>query len=688
VVLSAPVRAEGASCPAVWPPRAPDQPVSLLTTEGLLTLRDIAQPLGGAYSSGALAVSPGRDRVAIFVNQPVLEANDTCETLLVFDVATPKEPMIVDSGGGAIEFEQTIYGLRYSSGFLEGNIPAWSPDGSALVYRKRAGGRTQAWLARLDGSPARQLTRAEQDVESVAWSPDGKRVLYSVRPGRTTLTAAHQAEAKTGILYDARILPQISIEPQLPEDLPEQIMAISAVGGEALPASESDRAAFKPPIAIGQDLLPAPKGDGRIADAKPAAPSYFASRTLHVTNNGGTLLECHHPDCTGAVRDIWWHGEDVMFLKRAGWHDEDSVIQAWSPRHGTVRTVLRTMEAISDCTDTQAGVLCIAEDARHPRRIIAIDPVGGARREFFDPNPEIDIANLPTVKRLRWRNNLGLETWADLVLPKGTPPPGGWPMVIVQYRSRGFLRGGTGDEYPIYPMVGRGMAVFSFERPAFPPASYNRADDMSGTVAALNRNWSDRWSVHDSLMRGLDIALSSGAIDPTRIGSTGMSDGSTTTRFALINQNRFAAAAISTCCIGPISTMAFSGTAIADYFRRVGFPDASRPDPDFWRPASMALNAERMNTPLLMQLADTEYIDALDTFTALREHGKPVEMYVFPGEFHDKSQPVHRAAIYQRNLDWFSFWLQGRVDADPAKSGQYQRWEAMKSVAKPAPSGP
>ena len=52
-------------------------------------------------------------------------------------------------------------------------------------------------------------------------------------------------------------------------------------------------------------------------------------------------------------------------------------------------------------------------------------------------------------------------------------------------------------------------------------------------------------------------------------------------------------------------------------------------------------------------------------------------MYVFAGEHHNKWQPRHRAAIYQRNLDWFSYWLQGRVDADPARAEQYRRWKAM-----------
>ena len=89
-----------------------------------------------------------------------------------------------------------------------------------------------------------------------------------------------------------------------------------------------------------------------------------------------------------------------------------------------------------------------------------------------------------------------------------------------------------------------------------------------------------------------------------------------------------------------------------------------------------------------MQISDDEYHQALGAFTALREHGKPVEMYVFQGEHHNKWQPQHRAAIYARNLDWFGFWLQGQVDADPAKAAQYTRWTAMRAMGTKVASSP
>ena len=44
-----------------------------------------------------------------------------------------------------------------------------------------------------------------------------------------------------------------------------------------------------------------------------------------------------------------------------------------------------------------------------------------------------------------------------------------------------------------------------------------------------------------------------------------------------------------------------------------------------------------------------------------------------------KWQPVHRLAIYVRNVDWFDFWLKGVEDPAPAKAGQYERWLLLRA---------
>ncbi|HEY1877865.1 MAG TPA: amidohydrolase family protein, partial [Rhizomicrobium sp.] len=57
--------------------------------------------------------------------------------------------------------------------------PAWSPDGSELVYSSdKAGGLLQLWLRDMKTGRERQLTRIPTQPISPAFSPDGKRIAY------------------------------------------------------------------------------------------------------------------------------------------------------------------------------------------------------------------------------------------------------------------------------------------------------------------------------------------------------------------------------------------------------------------------------------------------------------------------------------------------------------------------------
>jgi hypothetical protein len=78
-----------------------------------------------------------------------------------------------------------------------------------------------------------------------------------------------------------------------------------------------------------------------------------------------------------------------------------------------------------------------------------------------------------------------------------------------------------------------------------------------------------------------------------------------------------------------------------------------------------------------MQLPEQEFRPTIEFFARLSTSKTPVELHVFPQERHVLAQPRHRLAAYERNLDWFRFWLQDYVDPDPLKVDQYRRWRAM-----------
>jgi hypothetical protein len=257
-----------------------------------------------------------------------------------------------------------------------------------------------------------------------------------------------------------------------------------------------------------------------------------------------------------------------------------------------------------------------------------------------------------------------------------------YPLIVVQYRSRGFLRGGTGDEYPIHVLAANGFAVLSFSRPD-DWDSFALAKSYEEALALGSVDEKDRRRVLSVLEAGIDELDREGIIDPHRVGITGLSDGAETANFALVNApTRFAAAAVSSDWCNPLIYYLL-GPKYQAYLRRtLHLEDPMLPTSSAkWQRMSVSVNASRVLTPLLIQVADSELLPATQAFTELREFGKPVEMYVFPDEFHVKSQPVHRLSVYKRSVQWFQFWLQGIEDPSPISDGQYVRWRSMRDPA-------
>jgi hypothetical protein len=115
------------------------------------------------------------------------------------------------------------------------------------------------------------------------------------------------------------------------------------------------------------------------------------------------------------------------------------------------------------------------------------------------------------------------------------------------------------------------------------------------------------------------------------------------------------------------------------FFDRVGLglPDESEAQ-ERWQSVSLGLNAKSLNVPLLIQVSDSELLTETQNYTELKQRNRPVEMHVFPNEWHIKSHPAHRYNIYRRNVQWFEFWLKGVEEDVPVDPDQYTRWRILR----------
>lgn len=652
------------------------------TNEEIIQLRDIgSQEPQVVDKPSPIAISPEGRRAAFVLSRADIASNAGCRVLVVLSLTGTGSARVVDRGGEPITFRHPIRGLWVDVGVPIAVSPVWSKDGRELFYLKRVDGRTALWRVDVARGTARAATHVDYDIETVVRPTGSSDLLVTGRPGWVAARQAIATESQRGWLYDERIVPGASAEPRVKESLtPEQLFRFDPRSGKLFDADSSQRAPYRAAMTI------AAADEAVNANGARAAISYLswgnASARIALTEQGGNQKSCVDPSCTGWLLGLWWtrDARSIIFLKREGADNELSSLYRWTPETGVVTRLLSTPDAIQNCAMAAVELVCTRESSVRPRYVIAIDPAGGVR-ELFDPNPGFRSVVLGRVERLHWTNDLGLPAWGDLVLPPNIAPGTKLPLIVVQYFSRGFLRGGTNNEYPIYPLAARGFAVLSLQRPPAKPSTLppgaSSADHMNEQFA----DWQDFRSALSSMEYGIAAAARTDAIDMSRLGITGLSDGAAVARFALINSHLFKAAAISGCCMDPTSYLAYGGTAWSDELQAAGFPRLVDGDRDFWKPVSLAENAARLDTPLLIQASDEEYLLALDGFERLREYHQPIEMFVFPSEHHGKSQPVHKLAVAERTEDWFDFWLNCKESPDPTKREQYARWRRLREAA-------
>lgn len=90
----------------------------------------------------------------------------------------------VDGSGEAALPIPLAPGLMYAYAY-----PAWSPDGSMLLFSAGTPGNLHLFTVRADGTDLRQLTAGGESDTEGAWSPDGRSVAFvrGTSPARTVL---------------------------------------------------------------------------------------------------------------------------------------------------------------------------------------------------------------------------------------------------------------------------------------------------------------------------------------------------------------------------------------------------------------------------------------------------------------------------------------------------------------------
>ncbi|OAN58641.1 hypothetical protein A7Q26_13425 [Sphingobium sp. TCM1] len=527
----------------------------------------------------------------------------------------------------------------------------WSPDGRFLAYTKFFSDRSEIWIHDFVRHVSSRKLVSNVDIERLAWSIDGARLLYESRPGLTEARKAIATEGLSGFRFDGRFWPLSSDIPMPPADIPLVARAIDPSSGAPEAVQEADKGALHPDADRPAGSTAFARLGDTMAWSAPSDDGLFSPAMLHV-RAGPKVLPCSYDACNG-IANLWWLPREVLvFQRRAGVDGSLTQFYAWRPGRGRPRLLLATTDALFGCREGGEGIICAQETSASPRHLVAVSVRNGSRRVIFDPNPEYPAAEAGIVRRLEWANTAGVKTYGDLVLPRQYKGDRRLPLVIVQYESRGFLRGGTGDEYPIQTLAAHGFAVLSFNRtPWLPEVDHPVGEDEYLRLSM--EDFADRRNILSSLTTIIGQLDRDGVIDPARVAITGQSDGAVTATFALANTGLFSAAILSTCCEDE-AMLQQSGESYEDFYVRMGYPQNHAAGKEFWRIGSLSDADEAKPVPMLIQAASSEFRMGLATYRELKRRGWPIELYVYPDEGHVKLHPAHRMAIYNRNIEWLA----------------------------------
>ena len=646
---------------------------------------------------GPPVVSPDGRHVAVRVERAAIERNTWESTWFVVAMDGASPPRRLADGGVP---------LRDSAGITLPEAPVWSPDNRWIYYRALLDGAVDVWRAAADGSGAEPLTRDPADVRGFVLDDSGHTLRYRVGATRERVAAAERAEYEHGIRIDGTIpigqglyrsgategrmatqrLGAWFDRAGLLAGEPDRWKAVDLVSGSvrdpAAPEAPVPRSVVRPP---GQDAEAAWKqavepGSGRIAlltrfgryEGRQDGPNVRLSMRPGATAD--PTVECRASACVGkAITGIQWRpgSDEVLYTVTDPEAGQAQSIYRWNVRTGSVRPVARSNGLLaggrdpgSPCGAGRTALACVAAAADRPPHLVAIDLDRGGRRTLFDPNAALarDMAQVP-VRLLRWTDAGGrAHTGQFYPAHRATGEPA--PLFLTYYTCPGYVRGGLGDEWPLASLAGYGIAALCINR-------------RSGyTLDAVARYGEGLAAVESAI----DLLAARGEIDRDRVGMGGLSFGTEVTMWTAAHADLLRAASITSPLMTPTFYLfgSLKGDEFLDGLRRnwqLGPPEQT---PGRWRELSPAMHLDAIRAPLLMQMPEQEYLYALD-FAIPLIRARRADLYVFPNAAHQKFLPSHKLAAYQRNLDWFRFWLQGYERRDPAVREQYARWREMRA---------
>jgi dipeptidyl aminopeptidase/acylaminoacyl peptidase len=329
-------------------------------------------------------------------------------------------------------------------------------------------------------------------------------------------------------------------------------------------------------------------------------------------------------------------------------------------------------DAASEISFEKSTIVAVRNTNVTPDELVKIDLKTGESTTLFSPNESFLKKSLPTVRFMKI-DCCDADFYGRLYLPAEYQEGKRYPLVFTNYLSSPGFYAAVGDEIPILALTAHEIAVFAMNSRDSNVVS--QKGDFHSEIARVARPLRAMEWVRRKLSED-------GIIDPERCGLTGLSYGAEIAMYAEWNSKMFRAVSAASGSWEPMNYV-LGGLVFAKFLDSRGFAIPGEASIPQWKELSLGLNARSDFPPLLLQTSDAEeHFGTPETWFRLRRAGAAVEWYEYPDEGHVKRSPSTKWWVYERNLDWFLFWLKGEELSSESRSEQYARWRQMRDTTR------
>ncbi len=586
---------------------------------------------------------------------------------------------------------------------------AWAPDAKSLVFFSDCAQPQQPdlYLSRLDGSPARRITKLKGVADAPAFSPDGSHLAFLYVEGAT-----RPGGALAAIKPPAGVIGEESVEIER--------VAVARVDSSTPQIPEW---ATPPDLHVYEfDWRPDSKGLAYVAADPPGENNWWVAKLYTQESNhapkaifapGEDLGLLHglqiavprwSPDgkniafIGGLMSDQGSTGGDVWIIPAAGGAPRNltpsrSATASWLEWSNLDRLIVSSLES----GHSQLAWLTLHEGGAASFDAPFYDQpatIGDGRLEMgvsatrdrtefafvassFEHAPEVFLQHSDGCPTCRFMNS----TLNQLTrINEGLAPACG-KIVSLEWKSGRFNVQGwlmqprdydPAKKYPLIVIVHGGPAAAAMSRwtsgslsaAAFsalgyfvlepnPRGSFGQGEEF---VQANRKDFG--YGDLSDILAGVDTVGAKYPVDPNRIGITGWSYGGFMTMFAVTQTQRFKAAVAGA---GISNWQSYYGENSIDQWMLPYFGTSVYDDPAVYAKSSAINFISAAHTPTLVLVGDRDgecpAPQSFEFWHALRDRHVPTQLVVYPNEGHGFTSPAHRRDVMERAEEWFARYM-------------------------------